>query len=526
MPASSETSETAADPPRPQQLAASELHATWHALSGIGDAVITTNMLGSIAALNPIAERMTGWMSEEAVGKPLESVFRLVDEYTGIPLESPFDRVLKAGARVGSTCHAALVARSGTRIAVEDSAAPIRDAEGHLCGVVMIFHDVSERRRADEALRAADRRKDEFLATLAHELRNPLAPIRQAALISRAPHASEEQKRWSHEVIERQLRNMSLLLDDLLDISRVTRGTLVLRMQQTELATLVDAAVETAQPLIDAKRHTLSVQIPPQPVRFRADPLRMAQILSNLLTNAAKYTDPEGHIRLTANVVAEEVVIRVTDTGIGIAAEALPRMFEMFAQVPSPGAVSEQGGLGIGLALTKGLVELHGGRIEARSDGPGCGSEFTVWLPNRPVSITQQLQASRPTAAPVVHRRVLIADDNRDSAETLSALLRMEGHEVMVAHDGPQALSAFGDIRPDVVLLDIGMPGLSGYEVALRIRQRRGGALVKLIAITGWGQESDRERAFAAGFDHHLTKPVDWQQVAELVRSAACLGGH
>jgi PAS domain S-box-containing protein len=508
-------------------LAAFKFNAIWQALSRLGDAVIATDVEGRVAALNAIAQRMTGWMSDEAIGKPLESVFRIVDEQTGAELENAVAAVLKVGTLDSLARHTALVTRDGTRIAIEDSAAPIRDDCGKLLGAVVIFHDISERRRTDEALRAADRRKDEFLATLAHELRNPLAPIRQATLISRSPSASEAQKRWSHDVIERQLRNMSLLLDDLLDISRVTRGALALRVQATELAALIDAAVETARPLIDAKRHTLLVQIPPQPVRFGADPLRMAQILSNLLTNAAKYTDPEGQIQLTASVAAEEVVIRVADTGIGIAPEALPSMFEMFAQGPARRGSSTDGGLGIGLALTKGLVELHGGRIEARSDGPGRGSEFTVWLPRRPVAEAQQ--AAAPAPAPAAKRRVLIADDNRDSAQTLAALLRMEGHEVAVVHDGPQALTAFADFEPEVVLLDVGMPGLNGYEVALRIRRirpRRAAALVLLIAITGWGQESDRERAFAAGFDHHLTKPVDWQRLTELIRRGPLAQEH
>ncbi len=367
--------------------------------------------------------------------------------------------------------------------------------------------------------RDADRRKDEFLATLAHELRNPLAPIRQAALISKAPGATDAQKRWSHDVIDRQVQHMSLLLDDLLDISRVTRGTLALRMQPTDLASVIDTAVETARPMIDSKRHVLSVDVPPEPIQFTADPLRVAQVLSNLLTNAAKYTDPEGQIRVTARCEAKDVVIRVKDSGIGISAAALPRVFNMFSQVHSTTDRSE-GGLGIGLALAQGLIELHGGTIEASSTGLGCGSEFTVRLPRRPVTETPG-PATNSTANPSItpRRRILIADDNRDSAETLAALLRMEGHEVTSVHDGPVALSVFNQIKPDVALLDIGMPGLTGYEVARKMRQTSAGASLKLIAITGWGQDIDKERAHAAGFDHHLTKPVDPQRLAELLRS-------
>ncbi len=367
--------------------------------------------------------------------------------------------------------------------------------------------------------RDADRRKDEFLATLAHELRNPLAPIRQAALISKAPTATDAQKRWSHDVIDRQVQHMSLLLDDLLDISRVTRGTLALRMQSTELASVIDTAVETARPTIDSKRHVLTVDIPPEAIRFTADPLRVAQVLSNLLTNAAKYTDPEGQIRLTACCEASDVVIRVADSGIGISAAALPRVFNMFSQVHSTTDRSE-GGLGIGLALAQGLIELHGGTIEASSAGLGCGSEFTVRLPRRVVvELVQNTSNASPTTHETTRRRILIADDNRDSAETLAALLRMEGHEVTSVHDGPVALSVFGELKPDVALLDIGMPGLTGYEVARKMRQSAPRAPLTLIAITGWGQDIDKERAFAAGFDHHLTKPVDPQRLVELLKS-------
>ena len=367
--------------------------------------------------------------------------------------------------------------------------------------------------------RDADRRKDEFLATLAHELRNPLAPIRQAALISKAPTATDAQKRWSHDVIDRQVQHMSLLLDDLLDISRVTRGTLALRMQSTELSSVIDTAVETARPTIDSKRHVLTVDMPPDPIRFTVDPLRVAQVLSNLLTNAAKYTDPEGTIRVMARCEADDVIICVADSGIGISATALPRVFNMFSQVHSTTDRSE-GGLGIGLALAQGLIELHGGTIDARSEGLGCGSEFTVRLPRRAAMAPVQVvtNSSLGTRA-TLHRRILIADDNRDSAETLAALLRMEGHEVTSVHDGPVALSVFSELKPDVALLDIGMPGLTGYEVARKMRQATPRAPLTLIAITGWGQDIDKERAFAAGFDHHLTKPVDPQRLVELLKS-------
>ncbi len=378
--------------------------------------------------------------------------------------------------------------------------------------------EIASRERAEAALREADRRKDEFLATLAHELRNPLAPIRQAALISQAPAATEAQKRWSHDVISRQVQHMSLLLDDLLDVSRITRGTLELRRQPAELAAIVEAAVETARPAIDAKRHELLVEIPQTPVRFAADPLRLAQVLSNLLTNAAKYTDPEGHVRLGASVAEQMLTITVTDSGIGIPPEDITGVFAMFSQVKSTQDRSE-GGLGIGLALAKGLVELHDGTLEARSRGVGFGSEFIVRLPLKSSEVTSPGPVDSRSESRRATRRVLIADDNRDAAESLAMLLRIDGHEVTVVYDGPQALTMLLQVRPEVALLDIGMPGLDGYEVAQRVRHGPLGSAITLIAVTGWGQDRDKAQARQAGFDHHFTKPVDPARLSQLLRA-------
>jgi PAS domain S-box-containing protein len=379
--------------------------------------------------------------------------------------------------------------------------------------------EITRRERAEAALREADRRKDEFLATLAHELRNPLAPIRQAALIAKASEATDAQKEWSHEVVSRQVHHMALLLDDLLDISRITRGSLELRLEMTELASVIGAAVETARPLIDAKRHTLSIDVPNEPVRFGADPLRLAQVLSNLLTNAAKYTDPDGHIMLRAERSADAIAITVRDTGIGIPTESLSQLFGMFSQVRASAERSE-GGLGIGLALAKGLVELHGGTIEARSEGPERGSEFIVRLPLRAARQPRPPEAAASTLSARPGRRVLIADDNRDAAESLAMLLRMDGHDVTAVHDGRDALSAFDAVQPEIALLDIGMPGLNGYEVAREIRRDARGRAITLIAVTGWGQDKDKARALEAGFNHHFTKPIDPLRLNELLRSA------
>ena len=384
--------------------------------------------------------------------------------------------------------------------------------------VAVWFNDITTRKNAEQSLHEADRRKDEFLATLAHELRNPLAPIRQASAISRLPQATEAQKRWSHEVIERQVRHMALLLDDLLDVSRITRGRLALRRGTNTLNEMIEAAVETARPLIDSRQHELEIVTPQATILMQADPLRVSQIVANLLTNAAKYTDPHGRIRLLAALDADDVVIEVSDNGIGIAPESLPAVFDMFTQLR--GTDDRASGLGIGLALTKGLVELHGGTIGVRSEGGGCGSVFTVRLPRG--DVRERAAASgdgvEPRAASA--RRILVADDNRDAAESLAALLELEGHEVTLAYDGAEALLAYERVRPQICLLDIGMPHRTGNEVAAEIRLRENGHAPTLVAITGWGQDTDRSEALAAGFDHHLTKPVDPIQLLRLIGEA------
>jgi signal transduction histidine kinase/CheY-like chemotaxis protein len=374
---------------------------------------------------------------------------------------------------------------------------------------------LATRERAEASLRDSDRRKDEFLATLAHELRNPLAPIRQAVKISQNSAATEAQKNWSHEVITRQVQHMSLLLDDLLDISRITRGTLELRRKRTQLANVIESAIETARPAIEAKRHTLGVHLPQQTVTLDVDPLRLSQVLSNLLTNAAKYTDPEGQLRIDAELLGGEVVIRVIDNGIGIAPEAMPDLFTMFSQVRSVHDRSD-GGLGIGLALSRGLIELHGGRLDAHSQGPDSGSEFVVRLP---ATVHMQATPAPPStgvATSLKRRRVLVADDNIDAGESLAMLLRLDGHEVELATNGAQAVEMFDRMKPEIAILDIGMPGLNGYQVAQRIRQKVQNG-VMLIAVTGWGQEADKARAAESGFDHHFTKPVEPAVLSALV---------
>jgi PAS domain S-box-containing protein len=402
---------------------------------------------------------------------------------------------------------------------------PIRDG-GELRGWAGINLDISRIKRTEAALREADRRKDEFVATLAHELRNPLAPIRHATKILAMPAADAAQRQWARDVVARQVQHMSLLLDDLLDISRITRGRLEIRKDSVSLQSLVASALETVQPLLDARQHALHVELPNEPVLLEVDPLRMSQALSNLLTNSAKYTDPGGRIEITATLEPAAIRIAVRDTGIGLSAAALPKIFEMFSQVES--AVDRtQGGLGIGLALVKGLVALHGGTVEAASAGLGHGSTFVIRLPKTSL-VEPRVRPSDVASGQVVPRltgRVLIADDNVDGASSMAVLLQVSGYEVQVAHSGVDALRVGAQQRPDAFILDIGMPDLNGYETARRIRREAWGARALLVAVTGWGQRDDKEKARAAGFDQHFTKPVDPEVIervlAEFIASTA-----
>ncbi len=363
-----------------------------------------------------------------------------------------------------------------------------------------------------QALRETDRRKDEFLATLAHELRNPLAPIRNSLQILKMPRLDAATVERSREMMERQVHQLVRLVDDLLDVSRVMRGKIELRKEQVELSAVVARAVETVQPLIDAQGHELTVGLPPESLPLDADPVRLAQVVGNLLTNAAKYTESNGRIWLTAQRQGEEAVLRVRDTGIGLAPDMLPHIFELFVQVDHA-ATRSQGGLGIGLTLVKNLVEMHHGTVEAHSEGLGAGCEFVVRLPLMPQVHRQRIEEENGEAPQESARssghRLLVVDDNRDAADSLAMLLRLQGHEVRVAHDGLAALELAEGYRPEMVFLDIGMPGMDGYEVARRLRRQPGLENIRLAALTGWGQAEDRRRTAEAGFDHHLVKPVE-----------------
>jgi CheY-like chemotaxis protein len=383
--------------------------------------------------------------------------------------------------------------------------------------------DFIENAQLYEELLEADRRKDEFLATLAHELRNPLAPIRNAVQLLRAEPSPRKELQLARDIIDRQLNQMVRLVDDLLDVSRITRGKLQLRTERIALADAVNSAIETSRPLIELAGHELTVSLPAEPILLEADLTRLAQVFSNLLNNAAKYTDRGGQIRLSAWREGSDVVVSVADTGIGVSAEQLPRIFEMFSQV-TPALERTQGGLGIGLSLVRGLIEMHGGSIEARSDGVGRGSDFRVRLPvllEIPAGLSERCGAEATPAG--VQCRVLVVDDNQDAAKSLALMLRALGHTCETAFDGAEALQVAERFRPEVALLDIGMPKFNGYEVARRLRAEPWGRGLMLIALTGWGQEEDKRLAREAGFDHHLTKPATMDELQRLIVSSAAV---
>jgi signal transduction histidine kinase/CheY-like chemotaxis protein len=358
-------------------------------------------------------------------------------------------------------------------------------------------------------LRDADRQKNEWIAMLAHELRNPLAPIRNALQLMKLPGVDPESFEMAREMTERQVQHMVRLVDDLLDVSRIIRGRIELRIEPVDLASAIARGVETAQPMVDAQGQELIIAVPPEPLRIEGDPTRLAQVVSNLLHNAAKFSERSGRIWVTAERQGNEAVLRVRDEGAGIPAELLSRLFDLFAQ-GDRSLERSRGGLGIGLTVVRRLVELHGGTVTAHSAGPGKGSEFVVRLPGvLDASRPEPARASPPPAQAPVSRRVLVVDDNVDAAESVAMILRLSGHEVRLAYNGPDALQAAEESRPEAVLLDVGLPGMSGYEVARRLRQDPRFRETLLIAMTGYGQDADRRRSLEAGFDQHMVKPVD-----------------
>jgi PAS domain S-box-containing protein len=613
-------------------------------LSSIGDAVITTDAEGRITFLNPVAESLTGWRLQDAVGQPLDSVIRLLNEESRRPVEIPTVQALGEGRTGKLASHSLLVAKDGTERSISDSAALIRNDKGTVAGIVLVFRDITERRETERALAKAlvyandiiatlrepflvlgqdlrvqtanrsfydsfhvskedtenrlvydlgngqwdipslrklldevlsrnqavhdfevehsfptlgrktmllnarpfppdskhpelillavedvsalreraeelakaNRHKDEFLATLAHELRNPLAPIRNAVQYLGMDGLTETDVRTARDVIVRQVKTMVRLIDDLLDLSRLSRNKLDIRKQRIELATVVDSAVESSRPLIEQCGHELTVSLPPQPLHLDADPVRLAQVFMNLLNNAAKYTKRGGHIWLTAERQGSDIVVSVRDNGIGIPANMLTSIFDMFTQVDRS-LERSQGGLGIGLTLVRRLLDMHDGSIEAHSNGPDEGSEFVVRLPLIQPSLEPPPIGDGPRATALSGCRILVVDDNKDSADSLKMLLRLKGNDIRTAYDGLEAGEVAETFRPELVLLDIGLPKLNGYEVARRIRQQPWGRDVVLVALTGWGQDEDKRRSQEAGFNFHIVKPVELAALEEVL---------
>jgi PAS domain S-box-containing protein len=507
-------------------------------VEGVKDhAIILLDTAGRVIAWNDGAQRLLGYTEAEILGQSAAVFLTAEDRKAG-----RHERELQeAAARCRAGNDLWLARKDGSRFWATGTTTPLRDEAGKLCGFVQILRDWTERKELEEALRErarqlaeADRRKDEFLAMLAHELRNPLAPMRNALHVERLadPNPSAEVQA-ARDLMERQLEQMVRLVDDLLDVSRITRGKIQLYKERVDLAAVLARAVESGRPVIEGRHHVLEVVLPREALPIEADTVRLAQVFLNLLTNAAKYTPEGGRIRLKAareislkaGLVAAAphgvVAVHVQDTGVGIAPEMLSRVFDLFTQVDRS-LDRAAGGLGIGLTLVRRLTEMHGGTVEACSEGIGHGSDFAVYLPLAAAAVTgaetgQEAEAAQAGRSP--QRRFLVVDDNRDSAESLAMLLRLLGNDVRTAYDGRLALEAATAYRPEVVLLDIGLPGLNGLEVCQRLRGTPGQHRTVIVAMTGYGRDEDRQRSRAAGFDAHLVKPVDLEALQELLAS-------
>ena len=615
-------------------------------LASIGDAVISTDTQGRITYLNGVAESLTGWSAADARREPLARVFNIVNEDTRTPVESPVAKALREGAIVGLANHTILIRRDGGEVAIDDSAAPIKNERGDVSGCVLIFRDVSVRRRlereaadrlsaanllasivessddaivrksldgiiqswnggaerlfgysAEEAigrhislvipeerlseevtivealtdgrrvshfetervakdgrrllvsltvspvrnaageiigaskiardvthrrrmeddlrkmavdLAAVDRQKDEFLATLAHELRNPLAPLRSSLELLRRTAGMPDASRAPLDTMDRQVSQLVRLVDDLLDLNRVLYNRLELRRSDVDLTAIIQQAIEISKPLIESAGHTLVVALPQSPIQLHADPIRLTQVFANLLNNSCKYTPPGGRISVAAERAGDSAIVRVTDSGVGIPLDQQEAIFGMFTQLQRS-AEREREGLGIGLTLVRQLVDMHGGSVRVRSEGDGHGSEFVVTLPALAAAeLAAEPRAEMPPPPAAPSRRVLIVDDNRDAAESLAMLVEHGGHTAFLAYDGTGALAAAERERPDIVLLDIGLPQMNGHDVCREIRKASWGRTMRVIALTGWGQDDDRRKSREAGFDAHLVKPVDY----------------
>jgi PAS domain S-box-containing protein len=475
------------------------------------DAIISKDLNGVIMSWNKGAERLFGYTASEAVGR----LITLIIPPDRLNEEPKILERLRRGERVDHF-ETVRMRKDGSRLDISLTISPVKNAEGKVVGASKIARDITERKQAEAALRDADRRKSEFLAMLSHELRNPLAPLRNGLQILRLAGGHGVAATEARAMMERQLEHMVRLIDDLLDLSRITNGKLDLHKEQIELSTILHIAVETSRPIIEAAGHQLTVALPPQPVAVYADRIRLAQVFANLLNNSAKYTEHGGQIWLTVERQDSDVVVKVKDTGIGIAPDMREKIFGMFTQADRSLSRAD-GGLGIGLNLVFRLVELHGGRVQVLSEGPDRGSEFVVRLPVVLAPGKGPQREDGEPARPSHKYRILVVDDNKDAAKSLAFLLEITGHDARTAHDGLEAVEAARTFCPEVVLLDIGMPKLSGYDACRKIRAETWGEDMVLVAVTGWGQEDDKRRSREAGFDFHLLKPINFPDLERLL---------
>lgn len=482
---------------------------------------------GRVASWNAGAERLLGYKEAEILGQTAIRLFTPDDIDKGVP-EHELRTALTEGRASDDRWH---VRKDGTYLFGSGVTTPLRDDRGAWRGFVKVMRDLTEKKQMEEELRnraealvQADRDKDEFLAVLAHELRNPLAPMLYALrILDGEPDAGL--RHHTQGILERQVHRLTRLIDDLLDVSRISTGKIDLQRKRVLVSTIVENAVEIARPLFEARRHEIKVSLPPEAIWLEGDAARLEQVLSNLLNNAAKFMEDGGEARIDAERLSEQVVLRVKDTGVGIDPDLIGRVFDLFTQ-GSRSLDRAQGGLGIGLTLARKLVEMHGGTIAVHSDGLGKGTEILIRLPTLPqVSAPQAESGTLETGRPKP-LRLLLVDDSHDTAEMMGTLLGMAGHDVRIAHSGLAALEAAAAHQPHAIVLDIGLPGLDGYQVAQRLRQDPAFKKVTLIAASGYGQESDRRRSQEAGFDHHLVKPVDPQRLQEILDEVAGKSGN
>jgi len=479
---------------------------------------------GRIRCWNPGAERLFGYSSPEIIGQHFSRLFSPEDVRSGQP-EHELNAALDAGHSESIRWQ---IRKDGARLWCKATTTPLFDENKQVRSFARVMHDLTEgqaqeaqKKRGDD-LAEANRSKEDFMALLSHELRNPLSPILNALNVQRQVKTDDPILQQAGDIIERQVGRMVRMVDDLLDISRITKGKLRLNKERVELRVIVNRAAESARPFLDARKHEFSMSLPTEPIWLQADPARLEQVVVNLLNNASKYTDRNGLIRMSVNSANGEALIKVWDNGLGMPPEMLPHIFDLFTQVDATLSRSH-GGLGVGLALVRTLVEMHDGRVQAFSAGLNKGSEFTVILPvlasnpERETKITVERARPRGPAA-----RVLVVEDNIDSGDSLSLLLRLHGHDVLVARTGPSALEVASAFQPSVVLCDIGLPGMDGYQVAQRLREKPEFKEVLLCALTGWTpSEADSDRPHRAGFDHHFVKPVDLKKLLEVLDEAA-----